>query len=247
MMLSGREVVFNALTNSLYYHDNVDRAIVIFNKVSDNCEGFTRREYEGGKATRRTLGLVGYPSEQDFTNMASSNMIVDLPFTPQDIKNSDKICGPDFPSMKGKSVRRRPEAAVSDYVNIPKNILIMDTGLELSVDVMFINKLALLVSVSKQTKFTMIEYIPNRPEKELARSVNNIIDIYKQQGFSIHTMYMDPEFNCLDKLIVGTDLNTTSARDHVPEIERQIQVVNKRMWEVPGGLPYNRTTSRMII
>ena len=60
-------------------------------------------------------------------------------------------------------------------------------------------------------------------------------------------MYMDPEFNCLDKLIVGTDLNTTATRDHVPEIERQIQVVKERMWEVHGGLLYERMTSRMII
>ena len=38
-------------------------------------------------------------------------------------------------------------------------------------------------------------------------------------------MYMDPEYNCLDQLIVGMDLNTTAARDHVPDIEQQIQVV----------------------
>ena len=31
-------------------------------------------------------------------------------------------------------------------------------------------------------------------------------------------MYMDPDFNCLEKLIMGENLNTTSARDHVPEI-----------------------------
>ena len=31
-------------------------------------------------------------------------------------------------------------------------------------------------------------------------------------------MYMDPEFNFLDKLITGADINTTTFRDHVPEI-----------------------------
>ena len=82
--------------------------------------------------------------------------------------------------MKGKSVRRRPEAVVSDYVEIPKQILSMNTGLEVSVDVMLINKLDFLVSVSKQLKFTTIEYTPNMSEKELARSVNKIIYVYKQ-------------------------------------------------------------------
>ena len=86
--------------------------------------------------------------------------------------------GPDVPSMKGKYVRRSPESVVSYYVNTPKKILSMNTGLEVSINVMFINKLAFLVSVSKQLKFNTIEYIPKRPEKELDRSINKIIDVY---------------------------------------------------------------------
>ena len=149
--------------------------------------------------------------------------------------------------MKGKSARRCPEAVVSDYVDIPKDIMRMDTGLEVSVDIMFVNKLDFLISVSRRLKFTTIEYISNSPEKELARPVNKIIDVYKQRGFLIHNMYMDPDLNCLDKLIVGMDINTTAARDHVPEIERQIQVAKEQMRAVHGGLPYDRMTSRMII
>ena len=38
----------------------------------------------------------------------------------------------------------------------------MNTGLEVSVDIVFVNNLAFLVSVSKRLKFTLIEYIPNR-------------------------------------------------------------------------------------
>ena len=60
-------------------------------------------------------------------------------------------------------------------------------------------------------------------------------------------MYMDPEFKCLDKLIVGTDLNKTAARYHVPEIKRQIQVVKEQMQAVHGGIPHDCMTSLMII
>ena len=81
--------------------------------------------------------------------MVSSNMIVNFPVMPQYIKNADNIFGPDVPSMKGKSIRRRPEAIVSEYVKISKEILIMDMVLEVSVDVMFVNNLAFLVSVSR--------------------------------------------------------------------------------------------------
>ena len=165
MMLSGRKVVFNVSKEGLYYHDTVHCAIVLVSTVAENCKGFTRREYEDSKAGLWALGLVGYLSERDFTNMESSNMIVNCAVTPQYIKNADKIFSLDVPSMKGKSVRRRPEALVSDYVEIPKDILSMNMGLEVSVNVMFINKLDFLVSVSKRLKFTTIEYIPKRLER----------------------------------------------------------------------------------
>ena len=60
-------------------------------------------------------------------------------------------------------------------------------------------------------------------------------------------MYTDPEFNCLDKLIVRTDLNTTATRDHVPDIERKIKVAKERMREAHVGLPYDHMNSFMII
>ena len=105
-------------------------------------------------------------------------MIVNCPVTPRDIKRVNNIFVPDVPPMKWKFVRRRLEAVSSDYVEIPKEILSMETCLEVSVNIMFINKLIFLVGVSKQLKFTTIQYIPIRLEKELARSVNNIIDVY---------------------------------------------------------------------
>ena len=58
---------------------------------------------------------------------------------------------------------------------------------------------------------------------------------------------MDPEFNFLKKLIIGADLNTTAARDHVPEIKIQTQLLKDWMRAVYGGLPYDCMNSRMII
>ena len=95
----------------------------------------------------------------------------------------------------------------------------MNAGLEVSVGVMFVNKLDFLVSASNRLKFTTIVYTTNILEKELAGSFNKIIDVYEKWSFSIHTIHMYPEFNFLEKLVVGTDLNTTASRDHVPEIE----------------------------
>ena len=44
LMLLGRGVVLNVSTNRLYFHDTVDRAIVLTNIVEENREGFTHQE-----------------------------------------------------------------------------------------------------------------------------------------------------------------------------------------------------------
>ena len=75
------------------------------------------------------------------------------------------------------------EAISSDYLGIPEKILRVNKGLEVSADVIFINKLAFLVSVINQLKFEKNEYTPNRLDKELARSVNKVLDVYKNKAF----------------------------------------------------------------
>ena len=92
----------------------MDCVIVLLNTVAENHEGFTRWEYEGAKVERCSLGLMVYSSEQDCAIMVSSNMKTNSTVTSHKIQNSNKIFGPDIPSMKGKSFRRRPESAVRD-------------------------------------------------------------------------------------------------------------------------------------
>ena len=67
--------------------------------------------------------MVGYPSEKYFKNMVRSRMMPNWPFTLDDINNANTIIGPNFPSLKGKLVRRQTKPRVSNYIKVPKEIL----------------------------------------------------------------------------------------------------------------------------
>ena len=84
------------------------------------------------------MHLLGFLSERYIDNMAHSNMIVNCPVTFSDKKNAKLIFGPDTTSLKGKSVRRKPTSVVTDYVEIPREILDSRKELEVSTDIMFI-------------------------------------------------------------------------------------------------------------
>ena len=103
--------------------------------------------------------LLGFPSERDFENMVRSNIIVNCPITFSDVKKSKLVFGPDITSLKGKPVRRKPASVVTDYIEIPREILESHKELEVSTDIMFINKIPFLVSISRRLKLTTIEYL----------------------------------------------------------------------------------------
>ena len=65
MILPDREVRFQLSPNGLDYFDAVERedSVLLLNTLSENQEGFTRREYEGDREKRRAMHLLGFLSE----------------------------------------------------------------------------------------------------------------------------------------------------------------------------------------
>ena len=67
--------------------------------------------------------MAGYLSEKDFINMVYAVIITNCPINIDDINNMNAIFGPEVPSQKGKTARRKPKPVISNYANTPKEIL----------------------------------------------------------------------------------------------------------------------------
>ena len=156
---------------------------------------------------RRAIHLLGFPLERYFENMVRFNMIVNCPVTHDNVKNTRLIFGPAITSLKGISVRCKPSSIVTDYIEIPREILESRKDLKLSTDIIFVNKLL---------KFTMIEYLSSKNDIALVTSINKIVSYYKSHVLHVGTMFVDTEFQFLEGKVVSATRNTTRARDHVP-------------------------------
>jgi hypothetical protein len=174
-----RNIVFKESHSCLHYHDTQNRAYFMLtttkeamvDTVKANREGFTDRDYERAKRARKSLGLVGYPSPRDFKNMVSSNMIKNCPVTPSDVSNANKIFGPDLATLKGKTVRQTPPPVITDYVQIPQEILSLNRNVTLTIDIMFVKGLPFIVSISRKIKFNTVEYILVWKQPQLVSSI----------------------------------------------------------------------------
>ena len=69
------------------------------------------------------------------------------------------------------------------------------------------------------------EYVPSRTAKQLAYSLTQIINTYTRKGFVMNLALMDMEFEKVREKMATVEVNTTAAREHVPDIERQIRLI----------------------
>jgi hypothetical protein len=249
-----KHVVFKESESGLYYHDTTNRAYLVLNAdkmaldtVRNNREGFTDRDYEQAKRARKALDLVGYPSPKDFEHMVSSNMINNFPVTSIEVTNANKIFGPYLATLKGKTLRITPPPVMKDCAKIPKEIMSLNRNFTLAIDIMFINGLPFMVSISRKIKFTTVKYLLGRKQINLVKSIRKIINLYRKRGFTVDTALMDREFECLRADFPELNLNTTAASEHVPDVERQIRVLKERSRAIRSTLPFKAIPGRIII
>jgi hypothetical protein len=117
----------------------------------------------------------------------------------------------------------------------------------LAIDIMFVNGLPFLVSISQKIKFTTGEYLIGRKQNHLVNSIRKIINLYKQRGLRIETALSHREFECLRGDLPEINLNNTAASEHVPDIEQQIRVLKERSRAIRSTLPFKTIPGRIII
>ena len=113
-------------------------------------------------------------------------------------------------------VRQQTNPVVSNYVKIPKDILQLNHSV--AADVMFVNGMGLLVSISSNIKFTMVQYIWKKTMGNISKSLENINEVYARCRMFVEMYYMDREFEKLRGVMPGKSrLNTTTTSHHVQE------------------------------
>jgi hypothetical protein len=176
-------------------------------------------------------------------------MIKNCTVTPTDIDNARKLFGADIATLRGKTVRKTQDAAMADYVAIPKEIIDLNKKITLAADILFVNGMPFVASLSRKIKFVTLEYVSSRSEPNLIKSLLKIVKLYKARVFEPCTALMDREFECLrvELLGHGVNLNTTAASEHVPYIERHIRLIKKRTRAIRSTMPFKIIPGRMII
>ena len=137
----------------LYYHNckpnGEKRDVTFVQTLQENKEAFTKREIKDAEKERSAYNMVGRPSAADFEQMVRGNMLKNCPVSVTDIKNAHTIFGPDVGSLHCKTVRRKSETVMSNYVALTKQTKEKNKTVEVTVDMLFVKKIPFLISLGK--------------------------------------------------------------------------------------------------
>ena len=159
------------------------------------------------------------------------NAIANNPVRTEDVNLAEKIFGKDLATLKGKTTKTKPLPMVKDTIEIPPEIATSRDSWVLYIDVMFVNKIPFLTSISGALYYRTAIPMKNQKQEELFATLDKVFCIYNGRGFVISDLHADNQFRpLLEDLEDELDctMHFCPAGGHVPESERNNRFLKER-------------------
>ena len=114
-----------------------------------NYEGYTKKEIEADILARKVQDRVGHPSDDDFKDMVREKLFGNFPVKLEHITNANNIFVANVSGTRRTFVRTKLTWVEREYISIPRNFHVLHKFGTLTEDVMFINCLPCLITLSR--------------------------------------------------------------------------------------------------
>jgi hypothetical protein len=231
----------------IYYHN---KNAITATTVRDKLRKYSPRQIAAADKARALYKLLGRPSDRVFKHMLDHNLIKNATVTSADVSRATDIYGPDIGSLKGKTVRATPASVkIPDIIPLPDEIRLRHRNVTVCADICHVDGLRFLTTISRHLHFGTIELVPSLEHSHVLFALKHVIHLYNSRGFNVQWLLTDRAFEHLRPALTSLNvhLNTTSANEHVPEIERFIRVIKERVRATVTTSPINPMPSLMKI
>ena len=192
---------------------------------------FSDRDIKRAERTRRLQYVSGHPSDATMIYSTKTNGLKNCPVTERDVLITKEMRGTSEHAMAGKTTKTQPDAvnAEEQLLEVPPAILNYYRNVELSIDVMHVNRLPFLASVSKNIHYTTVDALDNMKINTMENVISLLLRAYSVRGFRVVAIHVDIQFKAIsDRKNLSCNVNVVSRGEHVPEIERMIRVLKER-------------------
>ena len=217
--------------------------------VANNKTNYSSAEIRGADYARRQQQQMMWPSDSFFKHIITNNLTNNNKVTNDDIDNGISIYGKQRQLYEGKMTRPTSTKAIFQRYHIPKHIQDrFSKGVQIELDIMFVNRIPFVHSRSQLLDFKTIKRIIDRCGNNIKKACKLIFQKYERRGLKITDFHGDNEFE-LDGLeeYLGADSHICAADEHIGGIERQARTIKERARCATHNLPYRVMPRIMVI
>ena len=199
--------------------------------IQKSEDRFCERDRKRARRARRLQYVSGFPSIDTMIRSAETNGLMNSPVTKRDLILSWDMLGTSEHISAGKTTKTQPPAINADeqLVELPPSIAQYYRDVEISVDVLHVNRLPFLASISKNIHYSTIDALDNMRIPTMESTIRQLMRSYSVRGFNVVAIHVDIQFKSIsDRNVLGPTVNVVSRGEHVPEIERFIRVMKER-------------------
>jgi hypothetical protein len=162
---------------------------------------------------------------------------------------AEDIFGTILGSLKGKTPRSASVPVDEVVTAVPPTIMERCKEIVLAVDLMFINKVPMLVTISHGLKFGTVAHLKNKSKGQILEGIRQTKNLYNSRGFTIVECHGDYEFEATRNRLAEMQimLNATSRDEHVPEIEQYNRTIKDQVRSAFNMLPFKKMPTQMLI
>ena len=234
---------FKPTKAGLYYKDfarDHRDAWAFFETVKGQKSQFTKKDVRRAARARKIQNIIGRPGLRQFKDILDKQLLPHSELEVRDLNNAEKIYGTNLGSLKGKTTATTNTSVRTTTHDLPPYVKEHHSDVTVAIDIMFINKVPFLVTISRGLKFGTVEQLPNRQIKTVVAMIKSVLAIYERRGLKVNTILADLEFEPLKTELPGITIDCCAVDDHVPEVERYIRTIKDRCRSVYNMLPFGR-------
>eukprot|EP00536_Pseudo-nitzschia_multiseries_P012709 jgi/Psemu1/32890/gm1.32890_g len=244
---------FKRSTCNLYYCDMREHngTVLALDTVEGKANSYSALDCSRAKKARDMQEILGFPTTQELVKMIDNNIIKDCPITRRDIKIMTDIYGKHASLLKGKSVRQQAPHTREDITPIPDNIQKAYHDVVLCVDIITVNGMQFLVSISCHIRLRTAIAITNMKQHILAKTIRAIAGQYAARGLRVAQVHADNQFECIRESLLDMEhpitVHCVPAGQHEPTIERSNRTLKENIRCVMNHIPVRRLPGRCMI
>ena len=191
----------------------------------------SKRDQIKADRVRRLQHVAGFPSDETSIYSVLTNGIKNNPISKRDVQICNDVLGRIKCIAQGKTTMKQsdPVDVNSQIVKLPPATLTHYSNVQLAADVMCVNDVPFLTSMSNHLHHGSSSAVDNLKTPTLEEGLRNIIRCYNVRGFSISIIFVDIQFKFLkDRNVLGVTINVVSRGEQVKQIERFHRLIEER-------------------